>query len=163
VWFLTGLWHGASWSFVLWGLLYFVLIAFEKLTGYPRKFKSGAARAGYRAFTLLAVLGGWVLFRAPGTGAAVQYGLTMLGLKGNPLFCDNVILTLREYGVFLLGALLCSTPLFRWLRVRVDRISAEPLRVLANAACACAYLFCFVWAVSFLVLGAHNPFIYFNF
>ena len=163
VWLLTGLWHGANWNFLLWGLLYFVLIAFEKLTGYPKKFRSGISRAVYRAFTLLAILGGWVLFRAPGTAAAAGYALTMLGLKGNPLFCGNVILTLREYWVFLLVALLCSTTLFRWLRARVDSIRAGSLRILANAASVGAYVFLFLWAVSFLVLGAHNPFIYFNF
>ena len=163
VWLLTGAWHGASWNFILWGLLYFVLIAFEKLTGYPQKFESPLPKALYRVFTLLCVLGGWVLFRALGTKAALQYGLSMLGLKGNPIFCDNVILTFREYWLFLLAAVLCSTELFKRLRTRLDGSGRKRLRVAVNAVSVCFYMFCFFWAVSFLILGAHNPFIYFNF
>ncbi|MCL2124775.1 MAG: MBOAT family protein [Oscillospiraceae bacterium] len=163
VWALTGAWHGANWNFILWGLLYFVLIAFEKLTGYPQKFKSPVPKGLYRAFTLLCVLGGWVLFRASGTTEAIKYGLSMFGLRDNPLFCDNVILTFREYWLFLVAAALCSTELFKRLRSRVDNSGRKAVRICANAFTVVFYLFCFFWSVSFLILGAHNPFIYFNF
>jgi D-alanyl-lipoteichoic acid acyltransferase DltB (MBOAT superfamily) len=163
VWLLTGIWHGASWNFVLWGLMYFALIAFEKLTGFPGKFKTALARAVYRVFTLLCVLGGWVLFRAAGTLAAGRYALTMLGLGGNAFFDDSVILTFREYWFFLLAAVLCSTRIFKAIRARLDTCERKWLRAAVNALSVGAYMFCFVWAVSFLVIGAHNPFIYFNF
>ena len=163
VWLLTGAWHGASWNFVIWGLIYFVLIAFEKLTGYPNKFQSLVSVTLYRVLTLLCVLGGWVLFRAAGTREAVKYGLSMLGMRGNPIFCDNVILTFREYWVFLLAALLCSTELFKRLRERLDNSIRKNLRRTLNILSVAFYMFCFIWAVSFLILGAHNPFIYFNF
>ena len=163
VWVLTGAWHGASWNFVAWGLLYFVLIAFEKLTGYPGKFNSSLSRSLYRVFTLLCVLGGWVLFRADGLKNAVKYGLSMFGLQGNPVFCDNVILTFREYWLFLIAAVLCSTELFKRIRTRLDDSGRRVLRVAVNTLVVGFYIFCFIWAVSFLILGAHNPFIYFNF
>ena len=163
VWVLTGAWHGASWNFFVWGLLYFVLIAFEKLTGYPGKFKSSFSKSLYRVFTLLSVLGGWVLFRADGTRNAVKYGLSMFGLRDNPVFCNNVILTFREYWLFLAAAILCSTELFKRIRTRLDESNRRILRVVVNTLVVGFYIFCFLWSVSFLILGAHNPFIYFNF
>ena len=163
VWILTGVWHGASWNFVVWGLMYFVLITFEKLTGYPKKFKTLFAVTAYRAFTLLCVLFGWVFFRASGINAAIQYCLSMLGLQGNSVFCDNVILTFREYWLFLLAAALCSTELFKKMSVFFGNTERKFFRIAAGTFSVCFYMFCFLWAVSFLIMGGHNPFIYFNF
>lgn len=163
VWALTGFWHGASWNFVVWGLLYFVLIAFEKISGYPDKFQHAYPKVLYRIFTLLCVLGGWVLFRATGGQAALQYGFSMLGLKDNPVLCENVIVSLREYWFFFLAAVLCSTTLFKWLRHKVDAISRKALRTAVNIASYGIYMFLLLWSVSFIILGSHNPFIYFNF
>lgn len=164
VWLLTGIWHGASWNFVLWGLMYFVLIAMEKLTGYPGRFRSVGAKAAYRVFTLLCVMGGWALFRASGAGRAGLYLQSMIGMGGNPLFDANVLYAIREYWVFLLAGILCSTTLFQSLRAKMDSGTwpAGWVRLL-NGLSMGFYLFCFVWAVSFLVLGAYSPFIYFNF
>ena len=163
VWVLTGTWHGADWTFIIWGLMYFVLIAFEKLSGWPGKFKTSAAKAGYRAFTMLCVVAGWVMFRAEGWGAATGYYLSMLGAHGNPVFCDYVILAFREYWLFLLFSLLCSTTLPGKLLDRLANTGGKVAPYISNAAVIAFYLFCFIWAVSFIILGAHNPFIYFNF
>ena len=163
VWLLTGIWHGASWNFALWGLMYFVVLVFEKFTGIPKRLKSRWARGCYRVFTLLCILFGRVLFRADGASAALRYAQSMFGLSGNALFSDVVILTLRDYWFFLLASLLCSTELFKWLRERIDGSKRRYIRVAANTLTVMLYAFGFIWAVSFLVLGAHNPFIYFNF
>ena len=64
VWLLTGVWHGANWTFILWGLWYFILLAFEKLTGYPKRFKNIFFIGLYRIWTLFCILIGWVLFRS---------------------------------------------------------------------------------------------------
>lgn len=163
VWLLTGIWHGAGWNFLLWGLMYFVLIAFEKLTGYPQRCKTRFAAAAYRIFTLLAVLAGWVLFRSEGIREAAVYGLSMLSLQGNPFFCDNVILTFREYWLFLLAGLLCCTRLPARITAFINNQGKVWLCFGANILRTGFYLFCFLWSVSFLILGAHNPFIYFDF
>ncbi len=163
VWLLTGAWHGASWNFILWGLMYFVLIAAEKLTGYPEKFKSKGARAAYQVFTMLCVLAGWVLFRASGTYKAALYGLSMLGMDGNALACPNVIVALREYWFFFVMAILCSTPVFKVLRTKLSATNSRALRLTVDVLTVCTYMICLIWSVSFLIVSTHNPFIYFNF
>ena len=64
VWFLTGLWHGANWTFILWGCLYGVLIAGEKLSGWVQKVEGSLAlRLFYQPFTMVMVMLGWLLSR----------------------------------------------------------------------------------------------------
>ena len=163
VWLLTGGWHGASWNFVVWGLFYFLLIAFEKLTGYPEKLKAYSSKLVYRVWTLLSVLAGWVLFRAVGLKAALKYGLSMFALSGNPFSCANASFAIRQYGVLLVVSLFCSTDLFKNLSSKLSGSDHRLVRISANAIALLFYVFVFVWGVSYIILGSHNPFIYFNF
>jgi D-alanyl-lipoteichoic acid acyltransferase DltB (MBOAT superfamily) len=160
VWVLTGAWHGASWHFVAWGLFYFLLITFEKSTGLPEKLKTAPAKGVYRILTLLAVMEGWILFRAGGLRAAAAYTLSLFGMRGNPLMCGAAAGMFREYRFFLAAALLCAAPLFPALRAKMDN---TPLRGVTAAASPVFYLFVFIWSFSFIIVGSHNPFIYFNF
>lgn len=162
VWCLTGVWHGASWNFVFWGLMYFVLLTFEKLTGIPNKFTSPAAKLAYRIFTLLCVVLGWVFFRAETMGAGVQFVKSMFRLTGNTLSCDQVIRTLEQYRFFFLGAALFSTPIFKMTKQRIARRS-EKLSLAVEYLSVPIYGFLLLWAVSYIMMGSHNPFIYFNF
>ena len=162
VWFLTGVWHGASWNFIFWGLMYFLLLTFEKLTGIPNRFTSPWQKGLYRVFTLLCVLVGWVFFRAADMGAGVEFIRNMVGLGGNSLVCSQVVRTVRQYRFFYLAGILCSTPVFRTLRQRLlGRFpgAAKPLEILSVPF----YLFLLMWSVSYIMIGSHNPFIYFNF
>lgn len=161
VWSLTGIWHGASWNFVIWGLLYFILIAFEKLTGIPKRLNSKFLRTCYQVFTLLCVIGGWVIFRADGLKNAVRYGLGMFGLRNNALFDNVTLLYLKENWLFLLFAVLCTVPIFSFLKSKTDEKTL--LRKTVNFFSVFVYMFLLLLAVSYLVLGENNPFIYFNF
>jgi alginate O-acetyltransferase complex protein AlgI len=77
VWFLTGVWHGANWTFFVWGLMYFVLISLEKLTGFYKKI-------GFfgHIYTMLFVVFGWVIFRADSLTSAYAYLTAMFGGGG---------------------------------------------------------------------------------
>jgi hypothetical protein len=103
---------------------------------------------------------GWVLFRAEGLRAGLKYALSMAGMRGNPLICANAVGLFRDYRVFLLCAILCSTPVFGVIKTRIGKTK---LRYGTAVLSIVFYLFIFLWSVSFIVLGAHNPFIYFNF
>jgi len=162
-WLLTGVWHGASWNFIAWGLMYFVLITFEKLSGYPQKFKTAFAKVLYQIFTLLCVVGGWVVFRAQGGKAALGYIMSMLGLYANPVSCDYVILTFREYWLFLIMAILFSTEFPSKTMSRLRNTNGKVVPFVTGVFAFCLYIFCFIWAVSFIIIDAYNPFIYFNF
>lgn len=157
VWTLTGVWHGANWTFMLWGALYGVLITVEKLTDLPHRVeRSRALGAICRPLTLLAVICGWVLFRADNLSTAGAYlgALVGLGSSGVP---GMALQQLREMAVPLAIGLLLATPLVRDFCRRHDDspavAAAEGVLQLALFACG----------ISYLVISAYNPFIYFNF
>ena len=161
VWGLTGLWHGANWTFVAWGLYYGVLLIAEKylLAGVLPRVPPPVRQL----VTFLLVLLGWVLFRADAIGDAGLYLRTMFG--GGTFAAGQTVYILREYLPELLLCVLASFPVKRipmnWLaeRGRKDRrwfLAGE----IAPKAFALA-----VFALSYLklVFGSFNPFIYFQF
>ena len=162
VWALTGIWHGASWNFVFWGMLYFCLLTFEKLTGIPGNLRSPWAKGIYRVFTLLCVVIGWVFFRAEDMAAGVEFTGNLLGFGTSALTSDLVTRTWQQYRFFYLGALVCSTPVFRILKERLSGYS-QALSAAVDILSVPVYGFLLLWSVSYIMLGSHNPFIYFNF
>ena len=164
VWLLTGIWHGANWTFILWGLLHGLAVTVEKLTGIPQKMEKWhpALRICYRVWILLLVLIAWVLFRADTVANAFMYLKTMFGLSGSPLIDDAFRFNFREYIVYLIFAVLCAMPVFKKFLNRIRRVNAR-LGEAALSAGDLIQLVLFVFSFSFLVMNAHNPFIYFNF
>ena len=160
VWLLTGLWHGANYTFLAWGMMYFVMQLVEKFLVKPQRLH-GAAAWIWRIVTLLIVNFGWVIFNSLSLADAKQYIFGMLGLSGLPLYSAAVEGIFREYGAFLLLGIVFSTP--------VGKLCGKKLRggpggtVWDRVLLPLGELAVFAWAVSFVVLGAHNPFIYFNF
>ena len=151
VWFLTGLWHGANWTFIFWGVLYGVLIAFEKLSGWVGKVDSSRPlRIAYQPFTMLMVILGWVLFRSETVAAAGGYLAAMFGAA--PLVDGNFVFWSREVAVPFSCAVVGSAPW--WTRLKHPS---------AFAAACCLQFLLLLASVSCLVMNAHNPFIYFNF
>lgn len=73
VWRLIGVWHGANWTFIVWGLLYFAVIATEKTLGLPDRFHTKAGRTLYRLLTFLFINFQWVLFNSPDIGSGLRY------------------------------------------------------------------------------------------
>ena len=163
VWLLTGIWHGANWTFIVWGALHGVIIIIEKLTALPAQLeKSCSGRIFAHIFTLLAVSFGWVIFRADTLHDAWRIIAAMLGLRGGAFADSAALFYLREYGVTLLAAAVCSTPVFRLLRARISA-RGEGAALAYDCASFGVQLVLLAVCVSFLVIGAYNPFIYFNF
>lgn len=160
VWFLTGVWHGAGWNFIAWGMLSFVMLVLEKFVVHPEKIKkNGGAAGAWRIVTLLVIIFGWVLFRATTLQGGVEYYRSMLGI-GVPFTDVDTWVSLKENYVILVIACLCSTPVFKYLKGKVDQTK---LAVPADVLKVVVYLVLLAFSVSYLVMGAHNPFIYFNF
>lgn len=163
VWLLTGIWHGANWTFILWGVLHGAVIIAEKLLHLPERLeRHKPAAAVYRVFTLIAVILGWVLFRADTLHGAGRYISAMFALGGNAFFDDTAAFYFAEYGVTLIAAGVCSFPLISRLCARLSQKSEETEQ-LCTVVTYALLLLLFVVCVSFLVIGAYNPFIYFNF
>lgn len=160
VWLFTGIWHGAAWQFIVWGLMYGVLVTFEKFSGIPDRLRSRPAKGFYALLTLLIVNAGWVLFGAESLDAALYQLGAMLGIDavGSP---ELALSLLRESWVFLAAGVLFSMPVLPRLRRKLRAKGEErPLRAAGDAA---VYLLLLILSVSFLAMGSHNPFIYFTF
>ena len=150
VWMLTGLWHGASWNFVLWGLLFAVILLIEKWIPALQKLPA-VLRHGY---VLLIVMLSFVLFNAADLPQAVQ---DMAGLFGGlPLTTTESLYYLRSYAVVFAVSILGATPLPKMIAARIPQKAmavAEPVVLIALLLIYTAYL----------VDGSFNPFLYFRF
>lgn len=153
IWCLTGIWHGANWTFIIWGLMYFVLLAFEKFTGFNKKLKN----FGY-VYTLFFVVIGWVIFRSDNISIAANYIQTMFGIGANGLIDNQFILSLSEFKYYFIAAILFSVPLKDWLSPRIKFNG-----IIYDTAYCIGYVIILFISISFLVKGAYNPFIYFKF
>ena len=159
VWLLTGVWHGASWNFIIWGLMYFVLIAFEKITGYPNRFEKRIGKSIYLVFTLLCVMLGWVIFRAEDMTNAIRYIVSLIGIGTTGIYDNVFIQFLMENKILLLIAIILSTPLIKRFGETVKKKNLALFEVLKVLISVCLLTV----SVSYLVLESYNPFIYFNF
>lgn len=154
VWLLTGIWHGANWTFILWGLYYFVLLAAEKAAGLHKN-HLGIWRI---LPTFLVVNFGWVLFRADSISVAGRFLAAMFGLGPDGLWNETAAALLRDYGVLFAAAVVFSAPVAKRLAAcRCTQGRAGALLWIAGLLAAVLAAF------SFLAKGAYNPFIYFNF
>ena len=163
VWCLTGMWHGANWTFILWGLLYGVVIIAEKLMNVPKRMQRAAAPVKILGWivTMLLVMLGWVLFNSADLPAAGAYLRAMF--RGNGPALDTAFFhALREYRVYWIAAALCTTPLFKTVRSRLCARGGRAA-LAAETGAGLWQLILFLFSVSCLVISAHNPFIYFNF
>ena len=152
VWMLTGLWHGASWNFVVWGLLFAALLLIEKSVPALQKLP-GALRHGY---VLFCVVISFVIFNAADLAQAGQDLAGMFGLGGLPLATAETLYYLRSYAVIFLLGFVGATPLPKALAARLpDKLAA----VLEPAALTGLLLVC----TAYLVDGSFNPFLYFRF
>lgn len=124
VWTLAGIWYGANWNFVAWGLFYFVLIAFEKTTGWPQEFKTKVGKAVYRILTLLFINFQWVLFNSADLYSGLRYIKHMLISPANALADRRIMVLLGEYGVFLVAAVIFATPIIPSIKQKTENNKA---------------------------------------
>ena len=153
VWMLTGLWHGAAWNFVLWGLLFAALLLAERAFPGLQKLP-GAVRHGY---VLLAVVLSFVLFNAENLTQAGQDFAGLFGLGGLPLVTEETLYYLRSFGVLFLVGFVGSTSAVKQCAGRIAQTRAGlPLELLMMTA---LLLVC----TGYLVDGSFSPFLYFRF
>ena len=153
VWMLTGLWHGAAWNFVLWGLFFGILLMAEKWVPVLQKLPK-LLRHGY---VLLAVILSFVLFNADTLPMAAADLGGLFGLGGVPLSSPSAVYYLKSYTVLFLLGILGATPVVKHAALRVEKTAIgcilEPIVLVALLLLSTAYL----------VDGSFSPFLYFRF
>ena len=160
VWFLTGLWHGASWNFVLWGVYYGILLALEKYVWGSRLGKlPGWLR---HAYALFIIVFGFVIFAITDAGRLGTYIGLMFGLKGNCLADSRCLWYLCNYGVELISACVLVCPVYPWIRRKMGQMRGG-IGVLAAGIGYVTGAVLLLLSVAYLVNDTYNPFLYFRF
>ena len=156
VWMLTGLWHGADWNFILWGLMMAVLLVAEKI--FLAKLLTRAWRFVAHVYTMFIVIVSFVIFNGAGMGGAWADVSGLFGAGGIPLAGPLSLYYLRSFAPTLIIAAFLSTPVVKnagdKLLENKSRLTLlEPIMIAA----------CLVLVTAKLVDGSFNPFIYFRF
>ncbi|MBQ7320636.1 MAG: MBOAT family protein [Clostridia bacterium] len=159
VWFLTGFWHGADWTFIVWGLYFALFLLLEKF--FLGKLLAKIPRVLSHIYVLFVIAISFVIFNANGMGQAISDIGGMLGLQQIPFFNSETLYYLRSYGVVLVLGIVGATPLVKRAVEKFRTIKAgdwiltvgEPVVQIALIVVITAYL----------VDGSFNPFLYFRF
>lgn len=162
VWLCTGIWHGANWTFIFWGLAYFVVIAFEKITNMPNRLKSNILRVAYRIFCLLFINFQWIIFNSVTLEKGLDYIKHMFMSSGNELAKTRALALLQQYGLFIAIAIIFSVPIVPKVKEILEKKNKK-VRLLFGILEAIILMILFVAAMSFTVAGKNNPFLYGNF
>lgn len=161
VFFLCGLWHGASWSFVVWGMIHGGFLVIERV-GFSHLLRRLWSPLQH-FYTLLVVLIGWVFFRSDTLSYAVEYLQAMVGMGQATTKLHYVALYLTdEVKLILLAGVLFSSPLFRTFSKRANQflVRNDAAHLLVNAVFLSVM---FLVSASLIAAGTYNPFIYFRF
>jgi alginate O-acetyltransferase complex protein AlgI len=153
VWLLTGIWHGASWNFLLWGLYFGVILIFEKW--WVLKLLERTPRWVRHVYAILLILVGWVLFAFEDLPLIGEYLQAMIGLTGQPFWDDNTLYFAYTNAILLAVLVIASMP---W-----RKLSAAPA---SGKGAILNVIWCgllFFLSVSYLVDATFNPFLYFRF
>ena len=168
VFFVTGFWHGASWNFLVWGLLhgFFLMLERTQFGNFIKKLPS-IMRSIY---TLFIVVMSWVLFRAENLTSAIEYYKVLFG-NGNGIIDYFLLIKILNYETFtifiiaLFGALGGFSKINNLISIMFVklRFSDNRIQFIKNLAIACFTLFVLLYGTGSLVIGSYNPFIYFRF
>ncbi|MEX1377448.1 MAG: MBOAT family O-acyltransferase [Eubacteriales bacterium] len=154
VWFLTGLWHGASWNFVVWGVYYGILIIFEKLTNLD---KAKIPKLISVPITLGLVLIGWAFFYYTDLSLAIVHIKAMFGQNISGLIDGNTIFSFKDNVALIPIGVFCSLPIYKYIDTKLEN------NKIYQVVHPIVLLSLFVLTVVYLVGQTFNPFLYFRF
>ena len=162
VWLLTGLWHGASWNFVLWGLYFCLFLVIEKL-GFLKALNKIPALFS-RAYLLIIVFFGWILFRFSDFTFIPVVLKGLFGLNGNGIFDFETKTLLTANVFFIILAILCVTPIAKIIGQKLKpKKKGTAYSVCYNIVIAAIPVILLILSTINLVGDSYNPFLYFQF
>ncbi len=163
VWALTGLWHGASWNFLLWGLWFFAFLMLERFWLKKRLDKLPVVS---NLYLIVVVLIGWVIFRFTNLPVGMALLKSLFGLNGNPLTSFSANVQLESHSYLLIAAAVACLPVMRRLKEKLERCAYD------RGALAAVWNVVFYSLIPVILLllstanlvgDSYNPFIYFQF
>ena len=166
VWLSTGIWHGASWCYILWGVYYGILLIcaliFQPTSKkWVKKLNINTKSPWFIAFqilrTMVLVLLGYVLFRSTTLSRAAGHFAAMFGLTGNIAADAAALEALKNHASALVVCAIASTPVLGFLQGKLGRFGSS--EVLKNVLC----LLLLILSAAYIVSSSYNPFIYFAF
>ena len=163
VWALTGLWHGANWNFVLWGLWFFVFLMIERL--FLKRVLDKVPLLS-NLYMLVVVMLGWVIFRFTNLDLCMTLIRSLFGLNGNALTGFTVGIEFNSNMYLLIVSVIAATPLMRILRFQTEKLVLKSrfLTVIWNIVIySILPVILLLLSTASLVGDSYNPFIYFQF
>ena len=161
VWMLTGIWHGAGWNFLLWGLWFALWLILEKLV-LGRMFKALPSLVG-RLYTWLIVLVSWVFFAIENGPGALRYLSVMFGQGTAGLYDSPTLFILLEYRVLLIFAAIAATPLGHRLTESFFAVTGTGVTVVRRVLEKLVPALLLLASIAYIVEASYNPFLYFRF
>ncbi|HPG10097.1 MAG TPA: MBOAT family O-acyltransferase [Chitinophagaceae bacterium] len=159
VWFLTGMWHGASWNFIFWGLYFFVFISLEK--AFILNFLKKIPKFFSHVYALLIIIPGWVIFYFTDTKMLGAYVGKLFSFGSGPLWDMEVNSDLTANLFWFIFAIICCMPVYHKVKHWFDNRLQKP--ALFEMAAIGVNVICIFLCVAQLVGKSYNPFIYFRF
>ena len=159
VWTLTGIWHGASWNFVIWGIMFGVILIIEKLL--LGKYLEKMPTIFRRLYVLFIVMISFIIFNASNMNEAIHNILGLFGINGEKFINDYTIYYLKSYFIIILGAIIGCTPI---LKVTIENLRKKSIlnRVL-NIIEPVFIVLLLLIVTSYSIDNSYNPFLYFRF
>jgi len=169
VFFLCGLWHGASWTFVVWGIYHGCFLILERVA--PPKIGARSPAWLAHLYTLVIAMGGWVLFRSETFSQALSFFQALVGLGAGTGLVHNVSRYLtNDVALAIMWGIVFSAPVLpaiqrhlKSLLHRPEESGLSPVEFLVTGTTSIAILILFFLCSVALSAGTHNPFIYFRF
>jgi D-alanyl-lipoteichoic acid acyltransferase DltB (MBOAT superfamily) len=154
VWLLTGIWHGAAWTYICFGLIYYVVLQVERYTDFPKKIGVFS-----HVYTLIFLLLIDVLFRSPSLASASKYWGAMFGAGGHGFIDETFFTYLSNVKWPLLAGIIFSMPVAPWVSRKIKAWNEKVWEIAAYSVLTLILVLCVIVTVS----SSYNPFIYFNF
>lgn len=159
VWFLTGMWHGASWNFIFWGLYFFIFIAMEK--AFLQKWLDKSPAFVAHVYALIIIIPGWVIFYFTDTAMLGAYVQKLFSFTGSEAGNADLINTITTHLFWLIITILLCMPVYHKVKAWVDK-KATRINSFDTVSIGFNLLLLFL-CISQLVGKSYNPFIYFRF
>lgn len=159
VWLLTGIWHGASWNFVIWGIMFGVILIIEKV--FLGKYIEKLSNIFKRVYVLFIVMISFIIFNASNMHDALKNIIGLFGANGESFINTYTIYYLRSYMVILIAAIIGATPIPKNLILKLKK--SKKINNVINILEPICIVILLLVVTAYLVDNSYNPFLYFRF